>query len=407
MMNRVNLRNVFLVIAVSLAVCSSAVADSILHDFKGDDGFFPLSAVTLDTAGNLYGTTFQGGPGGKGTVYELSLNPDGTRTFTMLHSFPDFTGDGVNPSSGVTVDSNGNVYGVTAATSDDSGTGIVYQLSPSQGTWKYNVVHTFSRRNGDGVMPHTALVVDASGNLYGATLKGGTSDQGVIFQLSLPRGGSWEEKIIYNFPKNTAPQGIADIVMGSDGTLYVSRFTGGANGSGVLFALSSSDGKTWTSAILHNFGIRGSGDPAYPSGIALDASGNIFGVSSYGGAEDQGSLFELPRNSNGSFGPLRRIYSFKGRPDGTLPVGSPFVDAQGNVYGTTLGGGTSGVLGGIVYKFSPSGSKWTGKVLHNFSGKPDGNRPAAGPIVDGDGNVYGTASSGGASQGGVVWELTP
>ena len=60
-----------------------------------------------------------------------------------------------------------------------------------------------------------------SGNLYGATLKGGTSDQGVIFQLPLPRGGNWEEKIIYNFPKSASPQRIADMVMGSDGTLYV------------------------------------------------------------------------------------------------------------------------------------------------------------------------------------------
>ncbi len=149
--------------------------------------------------------------------------------------------------------------------------------------------------------------------------------------------------------------------------------------------------------------------PRIAAGLAFDNAGNIVGTS-LSGATSDGSLFELPHNPDGTWGPVVTIRNFSGA-DGSNPVGDPVVDSANNIYGTTRDGGPLYGLG-VVYKFSPNGNGgWTGVLLHSFGGYPDGRNPQAGPILDSNGNLYGTTSAGG--QGGVslhdgtAWEITP
>jgi uncharacterized repeat protein (TIGR03803 family) len=160
----------------------------VLYSFTGKtDGEFPTGGVIFDAAGNLYGATSMGGaaPDGVGTVFELSPNPGGTWTETVLYSFRG-SQDGSNPDSPITFDKAGNLYGETETGGSDEcsrlGCGVVFELSPTGGgSWTETIAHRF--KGTDGSYPWQGLVFDAAGNLYGTTQFGGVSDNGTVFEL--------------------------------------------------------------------------------------------------------------------------------------------------------------------------------------------------------------------------------
>jgi len=182
---------------------AAASSGKIIYSFGGGtDGAYPESDLIMDAAGNLYGTTNQGGTGcgsaGCGTVFELIRSKDGWK-HQVLYSFAGGT-DGVFPTAGLVFDCVGNLYGTTAdggSNCGDGGCGTVFKLSPnSHGAWTESVLYSFTGSNGDGAYPNTDLVFDSKGNLYGTT-PGGDTGLGVVFKLSPNSGGTWTESTVY------------------------------------------------------------------------------------------------------------------------------------------------------------------------------------------------------------------
>jgi len=178
--------------------------EKVLHSFNGKDGFWPAAGLVFDSAGNLYGTTPQGGPHNCGTIFELTSNQDGSWKEKVLHSFDEK--DGNNAASALIFDSLGNLYGTasTGGVSDcENGCGLVFELTPNEdGSWKESVLHFFDRNGKDGYLPESSLVFDSSGNLYGTTAGGGPNNAGIVFQLSPSGNGSWKEKVLHSFNLN-------------------------------------------------------------------------------------------------------------------------------------------------------------------------------------------------------------
>jgi uncharacterized repeat protein (TIGR03803 family) len=268
--------------------------ETVLHRFTGDpDGYFPEALLVVDKAGNLYGTTYEGGTDSQGTVFRI----DTARKENILHSFtgpPDGGGDGAFPDPGVIRDAEGNLYGVTVA-GGGSGAGAVYEVSSGG-----EEVLLYSFSGSDGAQPDSVLLLDAKGNLYGTTQNGGSSacggtGCGVVFELSPQSDGSWSETVLYRFcsvgncADGESPV-FGPLVMDSGGNLYGTTYFGGASsncdgaGCGTVFELGPSGKET----VLHSF--TGGPDGAFPSaGVAIDASGNLYGAAGYGGAKCYGS----------------------------------------------------------------------------------------------------------------------
>ncbi len=285
------------------AVCRSTRcpwSERVLYVFQGGrDGALPYNGDLLfDAEGNLYGTTSQGGgPGpnceafGCGTVFELSAS-NGVWTETVLYAF--LGSSGASPFSGVIFDQSGNLYGTTGY-GGPVNAGSVYQLVPTNGSWAYNPLYNFTGLS-DGLRPSAGLVMDPAGNLYGATVMGGPSQGGTVYELS--------------------------------------------------------SGANWTFNTL--YGIRGSnGGPSQT--LARDAAGNFYGANSANGAFGFGSVFKLSP-ANGSW-IYTSLYDFTGGADGRFPNSKVVIDSQGNLYGSTASGGiqngncSSGC--GVVWKIEP------------------------------------------------------
>jgi uncharacterized repeat protein (TIGR03803 family) len=252
----------------------------------------------MDGAGNLYGTTREG-PGGKmGTVFELSPTSSGPWTENILHSF---TGsDGANPLGGVVFDSAGNLYGATEE-GGDYGYGAVFELSPSASGWSETVLYSFNSNGVDPIYPFTGLAIDSAGNLYGTAVDGAAYGGGAVFELT-NSGGTWKESVVHAFNYSGgdgfSPQ--ASLTLDSSGNLYGTTSYGGSGkctsdgsviGCGIVFKLTPS-GSAWTETILHNFktGVDGERPEA---GVILDASGNLYGTTLFGGTFDDGAVFEI------------------------------------------------------------------------------------------------------------------
>jgi len=275
---------------------------NILHSFTGQDGANPMAGVILDPAGNLYGTTSGGGPningfaGYGGVVYRLAPNPNGSWKVSVLHSF---TGaDGAWPAGGLTLDAAGNLYGTTTAGGlpciGVCGGGVVFKLKPnSDGSWTESVLHSFDYGTSDGSAPRGELTFDAAGNLYGTTSWGGYypgyGNGGIVYKLAPNPDGTWTESPLYNFKGGTdgaSPD--SSLVFDAAGNLYGTTSGGGCDGFGVVFKLSRTS-SGWHETLLHTF----SGYGAYPLGsLIMDAAGNLYGTAS-SGSNNGGLVFEI------------------------------------------------------------------------------------------------------------------
>ncbi|MGD0181616.1 MAG: choice-of-anchor tandem repeat GloVer-containing protein [Terriglobales bacterium] len=307
----------------------------------------------------------------------------------------DFTGgsDGLTPDSRLTSDGAGNFYGTTGF--GGLGNGTVFEISPNgNGGWKETILYSFTG-GADGSVPSFSNVLfDSEGNLYGTTSWGGSYGYGTVFELS-PEGTSWRETVLYSFSGGADDANpISDLIMDTAGNLYGGTYVFGG-GNGTIFELSRS-GDVWTKQVIYN------GVPGY-GGLTMDGAGNIFGAAFNGGATDM--VFELSPNGEGGWNPTV-IHTFSGGPkDGLGATGTPVLDAAGNLYGTTLGGGLKN--DGTVYKLSHGKSGWTVKILHSFEGGTnDGTDPYAGIVFDASGDIFGTTEFGGNTPiSGTVYEL--
>jgi uncharacterized repeat protein (TIGR03803 family) len=310
---------------------------------------------------------------GCGTVFELSPNGSGGWTETVLYDFKGGA-DGDVPNGGLILDQSGNLYGTTvgggsghcAFSNPECGT--VFELSPNgSGGWTETVLHSFGPGPTDGNVPTSPLTLDPKGNLYGTTSSGGDSSNcnlafapgcGTVFELSPNGSGGWTETILYNFQGDTDGEvSMAGLVFDQAGNLYGTTSAGGLPagcvakfqaGCGTVFELSPSGSGGWTETILYRFQPRN--DSALPmAGLIFDQAGNLYGTATFGGSSGAGTAFELSPNASGGWTETI-LYSFSGGSDGASPFSPVIFDQSGNAYGTTLGGG--GVCCGVVYELS-------------------------------------------------------
>ncbi len=376
----------------------------VLHTFTGgQDGANPYAGVTLDKAGNLYGTTFQGGQYGNGTVYKLTHKGSGW-TLDVLYTF-DVSG-GANPEARVILGSNGPLYGTTQ--SGAGGNGTVFNLRPFPSAcksalcpWMETVLHAFEGSPNDGADPGNGDVLfDQAGNIYGTAITGGADDFGAVYELT-PSGSGWQESVLHSFSFSDGAFPFAGVISDNAGNLYGTTLAGGSSTYGTVFELMQSTG--WTESVLYNF--QNGNDGLSPNaGLIFDHSSNLYGATHAGGSGGGGTVFKLTPSGGGWTYSL--VYSFTGNPGGDCgPIASLVMDGAGNLYGTTSCDGANGL--GSVFKLTPSGDGWTYSSLHDFTGGSDGENPYSNVVFDANGNLYGTTSSGGSQGYGVVWEITP
>ncbi len=327
------------------------------------DGNGPQTGVIRDTNGNLYGTTLSGGSRfNEGTVFELSppQGGHGPWTETVLYEFcaNDNCVDGNQPLGGLTFDSHGNLYGTTTE-GGPHGQGVVFELSPSGGgQWTYSILYGFCAQQGctDGRTPqYGSLVFDAAGNLYGATMGGGSQNFGTVFELT-HSGGSWTETVLHSFCSVTnctdGVEPVGGVVLDSHNNIYGVTPGGGTQNSGVAYELSQSGG-SWTQTILQNFCSSCSYGYHPQQTMILDANGNLYGNTYQGGALMKGVAFELSPIGGGQWTEtvLYNFCSVGACLDGEYPYGPMLFDAQGNLFGVTGDGGLYG--GATAYELSP------------------------------------------------------
>lgn len=384
-------------IILSLALfLGSAFAsnEKVLHTFNGgSDGSYPVAAMIADRSGNLYGTTRYGGANGQGTVFELT-NSNGVWNETILYNFAGGN-DGASPAAAVVMDASGNLYGTTRLGGPDNA-GTVFELQPVNGSWQESILWTFTGGN-DGGSPQSPLTIVGNA-LIGAAPGGGAFGGGVVFALN-QANGKWQEQVLYAFHggNNDGQYPYSQLVLKA-GNIYGTTESGGPNAAGSVFELSRS-GSTWIETTLHFF--TGNSDGSNPNaGVVFDKAGNMYGMTTSGGKYTSGTIFELSP-SNGSW-TESILYNFTGGNDGGFPAAGVIIDKNGNLFGTAFNGGTQGF--GTVFQLTPSAGAWTQTVLYSFTGGNDGALPQSNLLIDGS-VVIGTSTEGGSNNTGVVFSV--
>jgi hypothetical protein len=454
-------RNAILAVAAALMLTVFSMAqysEKAIHTFTGGkDGAIGGIQLVSDSAGNLYGTTFDGGNRstscepytgvpGCGVVFKLTRDAHGDWKETVLHTF---TGgkDGALPIA-VILDSAGNLYGTTFFGGDEKlancrlenvpGCGVVFKLTPRADglPWKETVLHTFTGGT-DGRLPWAGLTFDQAGNLYGTATRGGDTHCkgrtpfgcGVAFRLTPTTEGPWTESVIYTF-ETTGRGGYlpyGGLTFDSEGNLYGTAYLGGDNsvscfgdpGCGVVYELTPRAHGPWKETVLHAFtGGTDGGIPLFY--VTLDSRGNVYGTTIYGGDTKSnnclggygfdapagcGVVFKLTRGAHGAWKETE-LYSFTGGRDGAFDTAPVVFGSSGNIYGMTGNGGylagpctfgTENNAGcGVVFQLTPTTKgPWTESVLYAFTGGTDGSGPESNLLLDSAGNIFGVTEGGG------------
>jgi uncharacterized repeat protein (TIGR03803 family) len=416
------------------------------HGVNCPDGVLPVAGLLIDKRGDLLGTTPDLGSG-FGTVFELI--PNATKTAyseVTLHRFclpkvtcPAMLSDGATPAAGLSIGPGGLLFGTTLDGGDNLG-GSVFIMEPlTNGKFCCETVeYSFCAFGGtactDGIQPAAGVIFDDAGNFYTTTQQAGKFGGGTVFEHLL-RGPGPLNQVLYDFCSlpNCADgkTPVAGLVRDRAGNFYGTTMAGGANlDAGTVFKLTPHAHQLPTETVIHNFcSLPGCADGALPdAGLILDASGNLYGTTDSGGANDSGTVFELVPNKGGTAYTQKVLYSFcsqTGCMDGEQPVAGLVMDAAGNLFGTTALGGNPAVNGGagfgtvfeLVAHKRGTTTEYTEEVLYRFcsQGKcSDGAQPQAGLVIDQDGKLYGTTRRGGLTGagltvqgGGTVFRLTP
>ncbi len=381
------------------------VPERIVYQFMGGtDGSQPFGGVIFGNDGNLYGTTLDGGSSNCGTVFQV--RPRQYSSKTVVHSFACGPGDGSMPEESLVSDPYGNLYGTTIS-GGIFGYGTVFALRPSSSGWTEMVVHNFTSSH-DGYIPSAALVLDSAGNLYGTTSLGGAGNCmgrgcGTVFELK-PSVSGWTQSVLYSFD-GTSGDDPRSLIFDGLGNLYGVTTAGGSYGRGTIFELSPSP-NGWVETVLYNF--RSADGTSPRGGLVFDSAGILYGTTSGKffekcSANNCGTVFKL--EPAGGTWTLKTLHTFAGS-DGNSPVGKLILDAAGNLYGTTFYGGAHN--SGTVFKLAASPTGWTETLLHSFpyGALSDGMNPASGLVADQAGYLFGTAKSGGFGDGSV-FEMVP
>jgi|SRR5580698_1150456 hypothetical protein len=363
-----------------------AWAETVIYVFKGyaqNDGSAPSGGLLADSAGNMYGVTNYGGSGscvltgptGCGTVFKLTppIVEGETWSETVLYNFQGGS-DGNLPIGQLAFDPAGNLYGVTEFGGGQGTTcdffyggncGTVFELSPPEtdgGQWTETILHSFAGET-DGAVPNQGLNLDSRGAIYGTTSMGGNQlcdfgignvGCGVVFKLIPPKpeGRAWAEDL-WRFNYGFEGGGPDSVTFNSDGVLFGAAASGGSALDGLIFQLASSAEGKLAESVLYNF--TGSQDGDGPVGVTFDRSGKMYGTA-FGGITGRGTVFRLSRTQSGNFWSFVLLHNFTGPADGHWPQDGLLFDKAGNMYGTTLGGGsgTSCTNGcGTVYQIHP------------------------------------------------------
>jgi uncharacterized repeat protein (TIGR03803 family) len=321
----------------------------------------------------------------------------------VLHSFG--TTEGRNPTSNLVFDGSGDLYGTTP-TGSKYDLGDVFELTQTSQSWSEKTIYAFGTSKTDGAFPYAGVIADQAGNLYGTTPFS-------VYELT-PGSAGWMESTLHVFcsrPNCTdGSRPNAGVIRGPSGSLYGVTETGGAFDAGTVFQLRPSS-SGWIEGEPHSFGsFPNDGLGGGLGDLTLDASGNLYGATTGGGTSSActagcGTVYKLSPVSDGHWKETI-LYSLQGGMAGFEPTAGIAMDLSGNIYGTTIAGGDASCSCGVVFKLTPvSGGAWTYSVLHTFVGT-DGAQPNA-KLVLYNGNLYGTTAAGGPGGAGTVFEIIP
>lgn len=407
----------------------------------------------------------------------LTAQPAQGQNYKVIYNF---TGglDGGNSMAGLTIDAAGNLYGTSCGVpcqSSRNNAGTVFRLSKKGSGWVFTPLYDF-RGGKDGAAPEARVVIGPDGSLYGTTINGGSYGYGTVFNLKPPPSvspnifGRWAETVLFSFTGGSdGANPEAEVVFDQAGNLYSTTFAGGqgqgAYGWGVVFQLAPA-GLGWAESVLHTF--SGGGDGGWPvDGLIFDSAGNLYGTTAYGGTWGRygcsfgwscGTVFKLAQSSSGWTESV--VYSLQGGTDGGNPIGGVIFGVDGYLYGTTSWGGSNGggtvfsinhpwlapypLIGstndylpgswasltmdsvgnmygttyldgahhdGSVFQINAScgcgGCSWNYRLLHEFTGGSDGGSSLGSVVLDRNGNIFGTTYAGGTYGYGVIFEITP
>ncbi len=373
-----------------------------LNSFDSTDGAFPFPGVVQALDGNFYGTTYNGGANNQGAIYKIT--PGGT--LTLLYSFCGKTNctDGALPRAGLTLASDGVLYGSTVAGGANN-RGSIFKITTAGAL---DTLYSFCSATAcdDGSSPYGNLIQASDGNFYGTTQSGGSKSFGVIFRVT-PAGG---DTTLYTFCSlaNCADGSnpASGLVQASNGTFYGTTESGGAHdtcggeGCGTVFKL---EGRTLTT--IYSFCARANcADGNNPvGGLVLASNGALYGTNTAGGSVNAtGTVFRL--TPAGALTTLHTFCTQTGCPDGQVPYAGLVLATDGNLYGVTSSGGTVGA--GTIFKITTAGTFTSLYSFCSLAGCVDGNGPDGTLIQATNGDFYGTTFGGGTDSAGVVFSLS-
>jgi uncharacterized repeat protein (TIGR03803 family) len=386
---------------VLAAATTGATAQTLttLHSFHGADGATPDAGLVQATNGDLYGTTAGGlGPNSGGTVFRIT--PSGTLATLYRFCAQGNCADGRYPYAGLVQATNGDLY-ATTFDGGPSGYGTVFKITPS-GT--LTTLYRFCAQTNcpDGEFPEAGLVQATGGNFYGTTSAGGTYNHGTVFKIT--PGGTLTT--LYSFCSLAGcadgEEPLAGLVQATNGDFYGTTYSGGANSDGTVFKVTPSG----TLTTLYSFcSLAGCADGATPvAGLVQATNGDLYGTTYLGGANSDGAVFKI--TPSGTLTTLYSFCSLAGCADGQGPWAGLVQATDGNFYGTTYSGGANS--DGTVFKITPSGTLTTLYSFCSLAGCADGEEPRAGLVQATNGDLYGTTTwEGAGSKGaGTVFSLS-